>query len=92
MDVKITSLINVVKLLQKYTSTRDDQYEKEKDNEVFKRAGEGNCGGCGQVEARVREFDALSKQFRDELKALERVKGSLVLPEFRPAERSVGVV
>ena len=30
IDVKLTSIVNVVKLLQKYTETRDDQYEKER--------------------------------------------------------------
>ena len=30
IDVKLTSLYNVVKLLQKYSETRDDQYQKEK--------------------------------------------------------------
>ena len=32
IDVKLTSLINVVKLLQRYTETKDDQYEKEREN------------------------------------------------------------
>jgi hypothetical protein len=32
VEVKLTSLVNVVKLLQRYTETRDDQYEKEKEN------------------------------------------------------------
>lgn len=40
IDVKMTSLLNVVKLLQKYTETRDDQYEKEKENEAIKKGSE----------------------------------------------------
>ena len=40
IDVKMTSLLNVVKLLQKYTETRDDQYDKEKENEVIKKGSE----------------------------------------------------
>ena len=32
IDVKLTSLVNVVKLLQRYTETKDDQYEKEREN------------------------------------------------------------
>ena len=30
IDVKMTSLVNVVKLLQRYSEAKDDQYEKEK--------------------------------------------------------------
>lgn len=32
IDVKLTSLVNVVRLLQRYTETKDDQYEKEREN------------------------------------------------------------
>ncbi len=48
---------------------------------MLKKAGEGAyAGNCMQIDAKVRQFDALSKQFRDELKALEKLKGSFVLP------------
>ena len=32
IEVKMVSLSNVVKLLQKYTESKDEQYEKEKEN------------------------------------------------------------
>ena len=36
IEIKMTSLTNVVKLMQKYTESKDEQYEKEKENFEFK--------------------------------------------------------
>ena len=46
----------MVKLLQKYTETRDEQYEKEKENEMVKKISEGGCNNqcSGQVELKIR--------------------------------------
>jgi hypothetical protein len=74
IDVKMTSLVNVVKLLQKYSETKDDQYEKEKENEQWK-GGKGGCGEyCGQLELRLKEFEVMSRQFKEEMRSVERMK------------------
>jgi hypothetical protein len=78
--VKLSSLFNVVKMLQRYTETRDDQYEKEKEQEIYKNMHAVEVGQqSSQFDMKIKEFDLMAKQFRDQIKSMERVKASLVL-------------
>jgi hypothetical protein len=85
IDVKLTNLINIVKLLQKYTTTKDDQYEKEKESCFGKGSmDQGTCNThCTQMEIKVKEFDILTRQFKDELRNIERIKGSFTFAPQR---------
>ena len=56
IEVKLTSLINVVRLVQRYTETRDDQYEKEKESDLHKPANSQCAASCAQMDQRIREF------------------------------------
>jgi hypothetical protein len=73
IEVKLTSLINVVRLVQRYTETKDDQYEKEKQGEI---AASPCATNCAQMEIKLREFDQLSRQFREELRQVEKLKAT----------------
>lgn len=73
IEVKLTSLINVVRLVQRYTETRDDQYEKEKQTEF---QGSPCASNCAQIDIKMREFDQLSRQFREELKQVQQLKAT----------------
>jgi hypothetical protein len=76
IEVKLTSLINVVRLVQRYTETRDDQYEKERETGLLRPAPSPCATNCTQIDLKIKEFEQLGRQVREQLRQMEQVRAT----------------